>query len=141
MADVSSGGTSVGGDVGELLRLLNEGRASLGLSQLRPNATLASVASSYARYMATANFFSHNGIDGSTPEGRIDASGYTGNWRGETLAAGQATADLAFDVWWNKSPPHRAILVDPGATEVGIGYYFDPSGTYAWYWVLEIGSP
>ena len=141
MAAPLSSGTSAGGDTSELLRMLNEGRASLGLSQLRPNPTLTSAAANYARYMATANFFSHSGVDGSTPEGRVDSLGYAGNWRGETLAAGQATAGLAFDVWWNKSPPHRAILVDPGATEVGIGYYFDPSGTYGYYWVLELGTP
>ncbi len=140
-AVASTGGTSAGGDVNELLRLLNEARAGIGLSPLRPNSTLAGVAGSYARTMAISNFFSHNGLDGSTPEGRVDASGYSGDWRGETLAAGQATAELAFDVWWNKRPPHRAILVDPGATEVGIGYYFDPSGTYGYYWVLEIGTP
>jgi uncharacterized protein YkwD len=103
------------------------------------NSTLASASTDFARYMATANFFSHNGLNGSTPEGRVDAAGYTGNWRGETLAAGQPTAEAAFDVWWNKSPPHRAILVDPQATEVGIGFYQDAAGTYVYYWVLEMG--
>jgi uncharacterized protein YkwD len=123
----------------ELLRLLNAERAKLGLSQLSANPQLAAAASGFAQYMATANFFAHNGPDGSRPESRVGAAGYGGSWRGETLAAGQSTAGLAFDVWWNQSPPHRAILTDPNVNEVGIGHFFGGNSFYGHYWVLETG--
>jgi uncharacterized protein YkwD len=56
------------------------------------------------------------------------------------LAAGQTSPQAAIQVWLN-SPPHRVIILDPGITEVGIGYYFEAGDLYTHYWVLQSGAP
>ncbi|MBO1414871.1 CAP domain-containing protein [Streptomyces sp. FH025] len=65
---------------------------------------------------------------GSTPGSRIQAAGYCPNptsWRfGEityTGAGGAAGTPRAAINWWLNSPGHRAILLDPGLLDVGVG--------------------
>jgi uncharacterized protein YkwD len=110
------------------------------LAQLSSSAALAGAASGYARYMGEANFFSHTGANGSTPDSRVKASGYAGSYRGEALAAGQATPQAALASLLN-SPPHFRILMDAGATAVGIGYFYQPGSAYGHYWVVVTGTP
>ena len=124
----------------EALQLLNALRSQSGLSALTANASLETAASNYARYLAQNNFFGHDGLDGSNPQSRAKAAGYESFWRGEALAAGQASAREALQVWLNSSP-HRAIILDSLAGEIGIGYYYDPGSIYKHYWVLETGIP
>ena len=129
-----------GGTPSEALAALNAERARLGLASVNANGQLAAAAGTYAQYMATANFFGHDGPDGSNANSRAIKAGYAGSWRGETLAAGQVTGAAAIDVWLN-SPPHRVIVLDPTIREVGIGYYFEAADVYSHYWVLQAGKP
>src|SRR5690606_11499741 len=69
-----------GSFVTEFLALLNAQRTGRGLPALTPNATLASGATEYAAYMGTAGFFGHYGPDGSSPESRVNATGYSGSY-------------------------------------------------------------
>jgi uncharacterized protein YkwD len=66
--------------------------------------------------------------------------GYAGRFRGEALAAGQASADAALKTWIN-SPAHNAIISSADAVEVGIGYGYIPGSYYGHYWVLVTGVP
>jgi uncharacterized protein YkwD len=120
--------------------LINATRTQAGLPALKVNATLTASATAYARLMADRNFFSHDGIDGSSPQSRIKASGYAGRFKGEALAAGQASPQSALNTWLN-SPSHRDILMDKAAVEVGIGFYSKPGTTYTTYWVFVSGIP
>jgi uncharacterized protein YkwD len=124
----------------DFLAALNAQRASRGLGQLSSNAALAAAASNYARYMGEANFFSHTGLNGSTPDSRVRASGYAGSYRGEALAAGQATPQAALASLLD-SPPHFRILMDAAATAVGIGYFYQAGSAYGHYWVVVTGTP
>jgi uncharacterized protein YkwD len=90
--------------------------------------------------MGEANFFSHTGPNGSTPDSRVKASGYAGSYRGEALAAGQATPQAALASLLD-SPPHFRILMDAGAAAVGIGYFYQPGSAYGHYWVVVTGTP
>jgi uncharacterized protein YkwD len=130
---------SAADQVAEALRLLNTFRARNGFQTLAPNGQLAAAATGHARHMAQNNFLGHYGTNGSTPWGRVSASGYPGSWQGEAVAAGQATAQAAIDVWIN-SAPHRAILLSAPANEAGIGYYYEAGDVYGHYWVLEVGT-
>ena len=120
--------------------LVNATRTQAGLPALKVNGTLTSSANAYAKLMADRNFFSHDGIDGSSPQSRIKASGYAGRFKGEALAAGQSSPQSALNTWLN-SPAHRDILMDRNAVEVGIGYYSKPGTTYTTYWVFVTGAP
>jgi uncharacterized protein YkwD len=122
----------------QALALLNELRVKNGRKPLTFDATLGSIAASYARLMATSNSFGHNGPDGSSAFSRVGASGYGGRFEGETLAAGQASPQDVVSAWVN-SPAHAGIIFSGEATEAGIGHYNAPS-QYGHYWVLVAGS-
>jgi uncharacterized protein YkwD len=132
--------TAPSGMAGDALTVLNAERARLGLRPVAFNSQLTLAAATYAQYMAQANFFAHDGPDGSSPSSRVYRAGYAGQWRGETLAAGQSSGASVIDVWL-RSPPHRAIVLDPNIQEVGIGHFFDAGDTYGNYWALEAGVP
>ncbi len=122
----------------EALSLINDQRVQAGLAPLNANASLMSSAQGYAQYMAVNNFFGHTAPDGSTSQSRIAASGYSGACWGEALSAGQGSPQGAVTAWMNSSQ-HRAILLEPRATDAGLGYYYEAGSTYGAYWVLETG--
>jgi uncharacterized protein YkwD len=109
------------------LCLLNEERAKHGLAPLVSNGQLASAASTHSSSMRWHGFFSHTGLDGSSPEDRIAASGYLASAidfnLGENLAWGHSLLGTprALHVAWMNSPGHRANMLDPVFREVGIG--------------------
>jgi len=131
---------SVLAEQAQVVDLVNQQRAAAGLAPLRINDTLTDDAQSYADYMAKANFFAHQGPDGSNLETRADAAGYT-TWTflAENLAAGQPTPQRVVQAWMN-SPSHRANILAPDATEIGLGHAFGPGTTYGNYWALEFGT-
>ena len=66
------------GPASEILRLVNEYRASHGLAPFRYNAALASAAQSHANWMATNVIYSHTGEGGSGPLSRAQGAGFQG---------------------------------------------------------------
>lgn len=94
----------------------------------------------HARDMAARSRMEHAGSDGSTPAERATRAGY--RWRkvGENVAAGQPTPEQAVAEWL-ESPRHCANLMDPGYTEMGIGFAADPASAAAVYWAQVFGAP
>lgn len=130
-----------GGDWAEqVLSMVNKERAAAGLNTLRMAPELRLSAERYSKYMADANFFAHEGPDGSTPKSRIEAAGYSGAvvW-GENIAAGQPDPQAVMTAWMN-SPGHRANILFPGFTEIGIGVYRASGTRYGVYWTQHFGS-
>ena len=125
-----------------LIALLNQIRTDRGLSTLRIVPALAQAAQGYAIYMAENNYsnqyFSHIGLDGSTPNSRMIAAGYTAGCKGEAISAGQATPEAALSGWL-ASPAHAAILLNPDASDIGVGYFFKAGTYFGHYWVLDTG--
>src|SRR6185436_1003278 len=71
-----------------LVQLVNQARAAQGLTAVAANGSLNASAEAYAAYMASANFFSHTGLNGSTMQSRDEATGYTGwTFLAENIAA------------------------------------------------------
>ncbi|HLF76777.1 MAG TPA: CAP domain-containing protein [Dehalococcoidia bacterium] len=142
IADLAAGPTATPSTnpAAAALKLLNDYRASSGRGQLVVNPSLAASATAYAQLMARTNYFGHTGPDGSIAETRMAAAGYRGRFKGEALAAGQASADAAVRNWIT-SPSHASIILDPAAVEVGIGYAFGAGSSYGHYWVLVTGVP
>jgi len=125
----------------ELMALTNQARQDEGLGDLRFSYQLGQAAQGYAEDLATQNFFSHTGKDGSTLRSRIDATGYDYAAAGENLAAGQTAASSVFQGWM-ASDGHRANILQKDFTEVGFGL-FDTTGSsdYGLYWVQNFGKP
>ncbi len=125
-----------------IVELVNVQRAAAGVAPLKVNAILMNEAQRFSAVQAEMGTLSHGGIDGTTPGQRLTAAGYIWSFCGENLAAGQRTADGVVAYWMNSST-HRATLLSPEATEIGIGHSIrvdDPSRLMNYY-VMEVARP
>jgi uncharacterized protein YkwD len=107
--------------------LINGVRRAHHLRPVRTERHLRSAARRHATDMAGRNYFAHASPAGTTMEKRVRHSGYLRRvrewWLGEALAWGHggAGAPRAILRGLLKSPAHRAILLDPGFRDLGIG--------------------
>ncbi len=124
----------------EVIRLVNVERAKVGAAPVTAQSQLTQAAQRHAIDMGCNGLLSHTGTDGTSPFDRIDQSGYQWSTAGENVAAGFATPAEVMTAWMN-SDVHRANILEPGYTEIGIGYIHDPATTYEWYWVMDLGTP
>lgn len=125
---------------GQVLVLLNQERAKVGLPALKAQSQLAAAARVHSADMACKNYFSHTGSDGSTFTGRIEQQGYHWSAAAENIAAGSNTPEGVVQQWMN-SAPHKANILNPTYTEVGVGYAYSSASTYKYYWTLDFGRP
>lgn len=123
----------------QLLSYVNAARAQAGLNPLSYSYELSIAAQRHTNDMALAKFTGHTGSDGSRPyERQIDA-GFAGYYAGEATAWGFNGAEGAVNFWIN-SPSHRPIVLNPLATEIGLGFTVDFDAPNVWYWTTEFGS-
>lgn len=123
----------------QVLQLVNQERTSRGLGRVTRNTTLEDQATQYACEMITYDFFAHdNPVTGSDLADRADEFGYDYWTIGENLAAGQSTPAAVVEDWMD-SPDHRANILNPAFTELGVGVRV--GGQYGYYWVQEFGRP
>jgi uncharacterized protein YkwD len=121
----------------EVLTLVNDERAAVGLDALVRNQTLEEEADEYACEMIHYNFFAHvNPVTGTTLADRTEAIGYDYVLVGENLAAGLDTPQQVVQAWMD-SPGHRANILEPQFTELGVGVR--GGGAHGTYWVQEFG--
>lgn len=118
----------------EVVRLVNVERAKEGLKPLGTYSTLTDAAQ--IRAGEIVSLFSHTRPDGSSCFTALSETGankgaYT---YGENIAAGNSTA-AAVVAQWMDSPGHRANILDPDFTHIGVGYAYSPNSTYRYYWV------
>jgi cysteine-rich secretory family protein len=124
-----------------VLALVNQQRATGGVQALTPDPRLAGAAQSYAQLMADKNWFNHTGPDGSTPIMRMMAAGLN-NWSAwaENIAAGFTTPADVMNAWMN-SPGHKANLLNPAFTHIGIGKGVRAGSQWGTYWVQDFAAP
>lgn len=124
----------------QVLQLVNAERRKVGAVPLRWNSKLTQAAQRQANDMASHNFLSHQGSDGSSPSARINATGYRWSRIAENVAAGQTTAQAVMQSWMN-SPGHRTNILNRELTEIGIAYAKNPNSQYKYYWAQVFGRP
>ncbi|MYZ39833.1 MULTISPECIES: CAP domain-containing protein, partial [unclassified Streptomyces] len=91
---------------------------------------LASAAQAYSADMAARAFYSHTSPEGLAPWDRAAAAGATHRGIGENIACGQRSPREVVTGWMN-SPGHRANILKPDFTHLGIGFAGGgPAGTY-----------
>ena len=122
----------------EFMNLINNHRASIGLSPLTHVAGLAKIVTTHSEEMAThAVAFGHDGFSTRCADSRTVLGG--GNWCGENVAMGQTTPQAAYTSWMN-SPGHKANIENTRATHTGFGYAKSSSGTYYWTQIFLQGN-
>jgi uncharacterized protein YkwD len=128
----------------QMLSSLNIIRAENGLKPVKLCNSLTKSAQSYAQEMATQDFFSHEGKNGSTPGQRIQSAGY--NWRNsktasgiaENIAAGRGSVKGVMKDWKN-STGHFKNMTNSKFIHVGFGMAENQKSTYKKYWVQNFG--
>ncbi len=107
--------------VAEVLRLTNLYRAQNGLSKVVWNQNAGNVAQQWSEELNTR--INKNKLDME----KIHRSGYGSkeiprgfDWYTENIAINHSARDVVD--WWMDSPAHRAGLLSPNATDIGIGY-------------------
>ena len=123
-----------------LLALINFERRKVGAPPLKINFKLTRAALGHSQDMATHNFFSHTGSNGSQLSDRVNAAGYSWRALAENIAAGQSTPGAIIQSWLN-SPPHKQNLLNPLYKEVGFGYAVNTQSTYKTYWTADFAKP
>ena len=124
-----------------LADLVNSDRASNGLFGLTVSDALTRAAQMKADDMALRSYFAHTAPDGTEPWHWFEKAGYSFTYAGENLAVFFSDSAEVERAWMN-SPTHRANLLDPHFTEVGIamanGLY---QGRPTVFVVQEFGTP
>ncbi len=130
--------------VTQMLTLINAVRASNSLPTLSANDELSAAAQSHSADMACNNYLSHTGSDGSTPDSRIAASGYTASLSRENIYAQPpqygGTPQSAMD-WWMGDAIHQAAILNPDVTGVGMGYAYYSRCTLGGYFTVDFAKP
>lgn len=103
-----------------LTTLTNADRASNHLSMVTSDPVLTEAAQASADDMASKGYFSHVTPDGKQPWYWLDAAGYQFSYAGQNLAV-NFTDSTDVETAWMNSPTHRANIVKPEYTRVGIG--------------------
>lgn len=103
----------------KMLVLVNNERASYGLSALSVNSGAQAVAIAHSQDMFARGYFSHYTPEGIDPFKRMHDGDVTFSAAGENIALAP-TLSLAHQGLMN-SPPHRANILDPDFHTVGIG--------------------
>ena len=113
---------------GEVVRLVNAERQKAGCSPLKHNWELSRVARYKSQDMKDLGYFSHTSPTYGTPFQMIKSFGITYRTAGENIAKGYSTPAAVVSGWMS-SPGHRANILNPSFTEIGVGYV---SGGHYW---------
>ncbi|MFF8812749.1 CAP domain-containing protein [Streptomyces pactum] len=121
----------------EVIALTNAERAAAGLGPLAHDASLTAAAQAHSDDMAARDFFAHTSPEGREPWHRATAAGCGHRTIGENIACGRRTpAGVVQD--WMDSPGHRANILSPDFTWLGVGY--TAGGTAGTYWTQVFGG-
>jgi uncharacterized protein YkwD len=133
---VPAGAAADGPEHGQrMLASVNGVRAQHGLAALRGSRSLDRSARGHARWMLRADHFGHLGEIRAS--GRFSMLGENLAWHeGRRPQVSRTVRD------WMLSPPHRALILDPGFRWLGAGMAQGSlAGRAATAWVLHLGGP
>ena len=119
--------SSVSAYEAEVVRLVNDVRRENGLSPLTQDWQLSRVARYKSQDMKDKGYFSHTSPTYGTPFQMMKSFGINYKTAGENIAKGYTTPQSVVNGWMN-SPGHRANILNPSFTHIGVGYV--QSGNY-----------
>ncbi|AXH99239.1 hypothetical protein DV702_05490 [Sporosarcina sp. PTS2304] len=110
-----------------VLEFTNAERVKANLQPLQMNPGLQITARQKSVDMASNNYFSHMSPTYGSAYDQMERHGISYRRAAENIAVGQTSAKEVVVAWMN-SAGHRANILTPGFTQIGIGY--DPNGHY-----------
>lgn len=113
--------------VEQVVELVNAERTKAGLTALTMRDDLNSCA--LIRAKETVQSFSHTRPDGRSFSTVLTENGISYRSSGENIAWGQSTPEAVVTAWMN-SEGHRANILSPNFTSIGVGYYLNGSTPY-----------
>jgi len=114
--------------------LTNSRRAAHGLYALEWNDKARDSARAHCRDMSDNGFFSHTGSDGSRAGTRMTRQGISWRLYGENIACGQSYPLAIFcNFAWYNSATHRAVMLRPEYTHLGVGAIDSPRPCGVYY--------
>ncbi|MEU0220718.1 CAP domain-containing protein [Streptomyces sp. NPDC006265] len=125
------------GTAAAVVGLTNRERTRHGLPPLSADPLLTTAAQAHTADMVARAFYAHTAPDGSQPWDRAAAAGSTRHSIGENIACGQRSPAEVVEGWMN-SPGHRANILKPRFTHIGIG--FAGGGRAGMYWTQLFGG-
>ncbi len=114
-----------------VLEAMNSLRAARGTAPVVLNAALSQASSAHARDMASQNRPWHWGSDGSSPLDRAKRAGFFGKVLGENISETYETETETLSAWMALVDT-RDVILNPAATQMGFGWYQEPSGKIWW---------
>lgn len=128
-------------DALDVLTLVNQERANVGVGPLTLCARLNIAAQNHTNDMIAQQFFDHvNPLSGKDPGDRITDAGYNWTAYGENIAVGYSTPQSVVAGWMGSSG-HRANILDPSFVHMGLG---SATGNYmgfnSKYWTQTFGA-
>ncbi len=118
--------------------LVNAARASAGVAAVGVNGSLNSAAEHFSADQAQRQVMTHTGSNGSSAGDRITAEGYSWSTWAENVAAGQPDCASVVGAWMG-STGHRANILNPSLTEIGVGAVTGTNGVI--YWTMDFATP
>ena len=113
----------------QVVDLVNAERAKAGVEPLSLHSS--AVRAAQVRAEETVHFFSHTRPDGRDFATALAEAGVSYSSAGENIAYGQSTPQGVMDQWMN-SAGHRANILNPDFTAIGVGHYENGNGTDYW---------
>lgn len=136
-ATAGANGQGLAQNLTTLIDLTNQERRKQELQELTVDPLLMKMARDHSANMAKQNIMSHE-LNGVTFQQRLEQSGYKASMAGENIAAGQPTPADAIAAWM-KSPGHRANILNPDFTQIGVGIAQSATGIF--YYTQDFGTP
>ena len=124
----------------EVIALVNKYREENGIRALAEQSQLTQAARLHSQDMACNQFFSHVSNTSGTLIDRIIIQDYQYSAVGENIAAGYLTATEVVESWMSNSG-HKANLMNPQFTQIGVGYIYVADSQNGSYWTIIVGSP
>lgn len=113
----------------QVVKLVNAERAKAGLNALTLDKEIASAALVRAKEIETS--FSHTRPDGRSFSSVLTDHGIRFSGSGENIAWGQISPEKVMEAWMN-SEGHRANILNPKFTKIGVGHYQNANGRNYW---------
>ena len=106
-------------DEQSMVDMINQERIAAGVSPVKVDLRLGAVGRAKANDMKANNYFDHTSPTYGSPWAMMQQVGLTVGWAGENIAGNSSVSGAMAALM--QSPGHRANILDPRFTRVGIG--------------------